>query len=69
MTGKKCPLYFVEHEDAWEQFHKDLDTYIRKWCAKGRGKPKLTIYNKLKDDLKMKEIIGNLLKKRMYVRI
>ena len=28
MTGKKCPLYFVEHEDAWEQFHKDLDTYI-----------------------------------------
>lgn len=28
VTGKKCPLYFVEHEDAWEQFHKDLDTYI-----------------------------------------
>ena len=29
VTGKKCPLYFVEHEDAWEQFHKDLDTYIK----------------------------------------
>ena len=28
VTGKKCPLYFVEHEDAWEQFHRDLDTYI-----------------------------------------
>ena len=28
VTGKKCPLYFVEHEDAWEQFHKDLDIYI-----------------------------------------
>ena len=28
VTGKKCPLYFVEHEDAWERFHKDLDTYI-----------------------------------------
>ncbi len=24
----------------------------RKWCAKGREKPNLTIYNKLKDDLK-----------------
>lgn len=26
--GKKCPLYFVEHEDAWEQFIKDLEDYI-----------------------------------------
>ncbi|MBD5547277.1 MAG: N-acetylmuramoyl-L-alanine amidase [Lachnospiraceae bacterium] len=26
--GKKCPLYFVEHEDAWEQFLKDLQDYI-----------------------------------------
>ncbi len=22
--GKKCPLYYVEHEDAWEQFKKDV---------------------------------------------
>lgn len=22
--GKKCPLYYVEHEEAWEQFLKDL---------------------------------------------
>jgi N-acetylmuramoyl-L-alanine amidase CwlA len=24
VTGKLCPLYFVEHEDAWEQFKKDV---------------------------------------------
>lgn len=29
VTGKLCPKYFVEHEEAWEQFHKDLDTYIK----------------------------------------
>ena len=28
VTGKECPLYFVEHEDAWEQFKEDIDTYI-----------------------------------------
>ena len=28
--GKKCPLYFVEHENAWEQFIKDLEDYITK---------------------------------------
>lgn len=26
--GKKCPLYYVEHEDAWEQFLTDLENYI-----------------------------------------
>ena len=26
--GKKCPLYYVEHEDAWEQFLTDLEAYI-----------------------------------------
>ena len=25
VTGKKCPLYFVEHEDAWEAFKKELE--------------------------------------------
>ena len=24
VTGKMCPLYYVEHPDAWEQFKEDL---------------------------------------------
>ena len=24
--GKKCPVYYVEHEDAWEQLQKDVGT-------------------------------------------
>lgn len=24
VTGKNCPKYFVEHEDAWEQFRRDV---------------------------------------------
>ena len=24
VTGKKCPLYYVEHEEAWEQFKTDV---------------------------------------------
>ena len=24
--GKKCPVYYVEHEDAWEQLKKDVGT-------------------------------------------
>lgn len=24
VTGKLCPLYYVEHEDAWEQFLQDV---------------------------------------------
>ena len=30
VTGKKCPLYYVENPDAWEQFKKDVDAYIDK---------------------------------------
>ena len=26
ITGKQCPLYFVTHEDAWEQFLKDVNS-------------------------------------------
>lgn len=26
--GKKCPLYYVEHEEAWEKFLYDLEQYI-----------------------------------------
>lgn len=25
--GKKCPLYYVEHEDAWEKLLADVDRY------------------------------------------
>jgi N-acetyl-anhydromuramyl-L-alanine amidase AmpD len=28
VTGKNCPKYYVEHEDAWEQFKTDVNTYI-----------------------------------------
>lgn len=28
VTGKNCPKYFVEHEDAWENFKSDLASYI-----------------------------------------
>lgn len=28
VTGKNCPKYYVEHEDAWEQFKQDLLDYI-----------------------------------------
>lgn len=28
--GKKCPLYFVENEGAWEDFRQDLADYIRR---------------------------------------
>ena len=27
--GKLCPLYYAEHEDAWEQLKQDLSDYIR----------------------------------------
>lgn len=29
VTGKMCPLYYVEHEDAWQQFKADVDTYLQ----------------------------------------
>ncbi|MFP3153056.1 N-acetylmuramoyl-L-alanine amidase [Lachnospiraceae bacterium ZAX-1] len=28
VTGKACPLYYVEHEDEWEKFKKDVQHYI-----------------------------------------
>lgn len=30
VTGKLCPLYYVEHEDAWENLKDDIITYIKK---------------------------------------
>lgn len=28
VTGKECPLYFVEHEDKWEEFRDEVMNYI-----------------------------------------
>lgn len=28
--GKLCPIYYVEHEDAWEQLKKDVAEYIER---------------------------------------
>lgn len=27
ITGKNCPLYFVEHKDKWEQFKEDVNEF------------------------------------------
>lgn len=29
ITGKICPKYFVEHEDSWEQFKKDVEADMK----------------------------------------
>lgn len=29
VTGKLCPKYYVEHEDAWEQFKADVAQYMK----------------------------------------
>lgn len=29
VTGKACPKYFVDHEDAWEQFHNDVESALK----------------------------------------
>lgn len=28
VTGKKCPLYYVENGDAWERFKEDVQNYL-----------------------------------------
>ncbi|MGI6007962.1 MAG: N-acetylmuramoyl-L-alanine amidase family protein [Ruminococcus sp.] len=28
VTGKDCPKYFVEHEDAWQQFKEDVSSAV-----------------------------------------
>ena len=30
VTGKLCPLYFVRHEDAWEEFLSDIQKKLEK---------------------------------------
>ena len=27
--GKKCPIYYVEHEDAWERLLRDVSAIIK----------------------------------------
>lgn len=29
VTGKECPLYYVENPDAWKDFLKDIDTKLK----------------------------------------
>lgn len=31
VTGKKCPLYYVEHEKAWTDFLDDVDLELKKY--------------------------------------
>lgn len=31
VTGKMCPIYYVEHEDAWKQFRKDVTAYLKEY--------------------------------------
>ena len=31
VTGKKCPLYYVENEETWENFKQKVDDYILKY--------------------------------------
>ena len=35
VTGKECPIYFVKHEDAWEQFRSDVSDYIKEQNKRG----------------------------------
>ncbi len=36
VTGKECPLYYVEHEDKWEEFKDDVMNYIEE-CQAAAG--------------------------------
>lgn len=38
VTGKNCPRYFVEHEDAWEQFKEDVQTRKKEIISAENGK-------------------------------
>lgn len=36
--GKRCPLYYVDHEDAWVKLLKDVDAYIESFETSESGK-------------------------------
>ena len=40
VTGKECPLYYVKHEDAWEDFKVDLQSGA---YAEGNAEPELGV--------------------------
>lgn len=35
VTGKECPRYFVENQEAWEKFLLDVRAYIEKYGVQG----------------------------------
>ena len=35
VTGKECPKYFVDHEDAWEQFKTDVEKQLEQLETSG----------------------------------
>lgn len=37
ITGKKCPLYFVQHEDKWKQFKEDVVKSMKKATVESSG--------------------------------
>ncbi|MDF2586456.1 MAG: hypothetical protein K0S41_297 [Anaerocolumna sp.] len=37
VTGKCCPRYFVEHEDAWKDFKNDVTIYIEEKIKENNG--------------------------------
>ena len=37
VTGKECPLYYVEHEDKWEEFKDDVMNYIEECREAAEG--------------------------------
>ena len=38
VTGKQCPLYYVEHPEAWQQFLTDVQDYIERNGEEENGK-------------------------------
>lgn len=36
VTGKECPLYYVENEDKWEKFRDDVMEYVAKCQAEAK---------------------------------
>ena len=38
ITGKQCPLYYVEHPEAWQQFLTDVQDYIENNGEEEHGK-------------------------------
>ena len=37
ITGKMCPKYYVEHEDAWDKLKRDVEQYIEDYGVLSEG--------------------------------